>query len=524
MYLSHYGLSAKPFQTSSDPRFLWLGEKHKQALAFLKYGILNNHGFLLLTGDVGTGKTTIINALLQELSEDVLAATITNPKLSMKDFYKYLAEVFNFSSAFDTQQEFISCLSDFLHDAYDDSKKVLLIIDESQILSYELLEQIRLLSNIELPHTKLINIFFVGQKELLNTLSNENCRALLQRITLKHHLGALTANETKEYIRYRLRCAGAQREIFDDKAAHEIYAYSKGYPRLINIICDHALLTGFARNLSAITAGVIKECTTELTLPGETLIKDVREEVKLVKSDKRNLTRKAVYIILSLLTIGSGYFFLRTQKDDFFVNIKNFYRPLILKKPEISQSELQSEEETRISQQSLDEVVSPENEPRQKTLASIAESENGEQVHNSEVKLVDETSEQPDLFSNKLVIPFRFDSVTLPDDARTKLDRVVSAVQRNKNLAIRIKAFTDTLGNYYYNVKLSTLRANIVKSYLVVKGVKFERIEVLGLGEKDHAADNRTVKGRAANHRVEIELIQTSTKKNLSESKATTEH
>ena len=523
MYLSHYGLSAKPFQISPDPRFLWLGEKHKEALAFLKYGILNNQGFLLLTGDVGTGKTTIVNALLQKLSEDVLVATIHDPKLSMEEFFKYLAEVFNLNSSFDNKQEFISCFSDFLHDAYNNNKKVLLIIDESQTLSYELLEQIRLLSNIELPHTKLINVFLVGQKELVNTLSDENCRALLQRITMKHHIGALKANETREYISHRLRCAGAEREIFDDKAVREIYAFSKGYPRLINIISDHALLTGFVKNLDAINADIIRECKKELTLAGGAPVSEVGNGVIFAKSDKRNLIRKAVYIVLFLLTIGSGYFFLRTQKDDFFANIKNYYGSLLLKRPEISQSEPQSAGENQISQQSLDEIISPESEPSHEIPTPSAESENGDPAQISEARLVDETGEQLDLISDKLVIPFRFDAVTLPGEARTKLDEMVSAVQKNENLSVLIRGYADTLGDYYYNVEISTLRANIVKSYLVDKGVEPARIEVLGLGEKDPLGDNSTVEGRAANRRVEIELIQSGTNKNLSESRTADE-
>jgi len=326
----------------------------------------------------------------------------------------------------------------------------------------------------------------------------------------------------KEYIRHRLRCAGANGIIFGDKAAREIYAYSKGYPRLVNIICDHALLTGFVKNLDAITAGVIKECMTELTLPGELSIKDARDQVTLVKSSKRNLIRKAVYTILCLLIIGSGYLFLGTQKDDFFANIKNYYGSLLLKKPEISQSETQPAGETQISQKSLDKVISPENEPIQKTLKPIAEDENGDQIQSNEVRLADEADEQLDLISNKLVIPFRFDAVTLPDEAPSILDGVVSAMQRDKNLIILIRGYTDTLGNYYYNIKISTLRANLVKSYLVGKGVEPARIEALGLGEKDALGDNSTVEGRATNRRVEIEVIQTSAEQNVSESRPAT--
>jgi len=188
MYLSFYGLKENPFQISTNPRFLWLGEKHQEALAALRYGILDNKGFLLLTGDVGTGKTTLINALLASLEDDVVAETIPDPGLKQLDLYHYIAEIFDIKGQFSSKGKFLVIFSRFLHSMHAKGKKVVLIIDEAQRLSPALLEEIRLLSNIEKPETKLINIFFVGQSEFNAALLREENRALRQRITVNYDI------------------------------------------------------------------------------------------------------------------------------------------------------------------------------------------------------------------------------------------------------------------------------------------------------------------------------------------------
>ena len=171
MYTSFYKLKIKPFQLSSDPDFMWLGKQHKEALATLKYGILHNQGFLLLTGDVGTGKTTLIHALIQSLTHDIICTSVPDPSLSKLDFFNYIAASFGIEQEFSSKGTFLVQFRKFLLDAYDNKKKVLLIIDESQLLTQELLEEIRLLSNIEKTNTKLINIFFIGQNELIKIIS-----------------------------------------------------------------------------------------------------------------------------------------------------------------------------------------------------------------------------------------------------------------------------------------------------------------------------------------------------------------
>jgi general secretion pathway protein A len=266
MYRSFYNLKEKPFQITTDSRFLWLGEKHKEAFATLKYGILDDKGFLLLTGDVGTGKTTLINALINTLGSKVILAKIPDPKLDEMDFYRLLANEFSIKKPFNTKGEFLLLFTDFLDMAYSSGKQVLLIADEAQRISPALLEDIRHLSNIEKEHVKLLNIFFVGQFEFNNILLEKRNKAIRQRITIHYTLDSLTEQETGEYIRHRLQVAGTSDEIFSTDAVHEVFNFSGGAPRLINIICDRALLTGFVESKNKIDAAIIAECAAELQI------------------------------------------------------------------------------------------------------------------------------------------------------------------------------------------------------------------------------------------------------------------
>ncbi len=267
MYLSFYELVKKPFQISADPLFLWMGEKHKEALAILKYGIMDNRGFIMLTGDVGTGKTTLINALVNSLGSNVIAANITDPGLEQLEFINYIASMFNLGETFRTKGDFLLSFRSFLEKCYRDGKQVLLIVDEAQRLDQKMLEEIRLLSNIERQDTKLLNIFFVGQDELNDILDRHENRALRQRMTLHYHLEPLSEEEIDEFIRHRLKVAGTEKRIFSRAAVSEIYAFSKGFPRLVNIICDHALLSGYVTHKKTIDAPEIRECAKDLKLP-----------------------------------------------------------------------------------------------------------------------------------------------------------------------------------------------------------------------------------------------------------------
>jgi len=275
LYISFYRLNKKPFQISSDPAFMWFGEKHKEAMATLEYGILDNKGFLLLTGDVGTGKTTLINALLQRLGQDVICTTVPDPGLEKMDFFNYIAAGFGIDKEFQSKGVFLAYFKRFLVQASETGKKVLLIIDEAQLLTQDLLEEIRLLSNIEKSDAKLINIFFVGQNEFNDILNREQNRAVRQRLTLNYNIDPLTPDETADYIKFRLTMAGADHTIFDDGATQEIFIYAGGFPRRINVICDHCLLSGYVQEQKIIDRAIVRECAKELKIPVHVKNRDI---------------------------------------------------------------------------------------------------------------------------------------------------------------------------------------------------------------------------------------------------------
>ncbi len=266
MYLNHFNLTLKPFEGSPDPRFFWLGEKHKEALASLKYGIQENMAFILINGDIGTGKTSLIHYFLVDNDVDAIIATLPDPDLSISDFFRLVTNEFNINLDSNTKGDFLIHFGRFLKNTYSGKKKVLLIIDEAQRLNHELLEQIRLLSNIERDYVKLINIFIIGQNEVLDILTDEENKALRQRITLHYNIEPLTESETSQYIKHRLKVAGSKTEIFSPEAVQEIFLFSKGYPRLINTICDRSLLTGYVRDTKKISGEMVKQCADDLKI------------------------------------------------------------------------------------------------------------------------------------------------------------------------------------------------------------------------------------------------------------------
>lgn len=255
---------------SPDPRFLWLGEKHKEALAALEYGILENKGFLVLTGDAGTGKTVLINGLLKSTRVKAIIANIPDPDLEILDFFNVLAEELQMNRTFKSKGSFLIAFKHFLHEVYKSEETVLLIVDESQRLNHELLEQIRILSNIELNDRKLINIFFVGQSEFNDMLRDERNVAVRKRLAVIYNLEALDLKETEAYIDHRLKIAGAAENLFTREAMRDIFYFTEGLPRLINIICDHALLIGYSKELKRIDDGVIAECRKDLQILSNT--------------------------------------------------------------------------------------------------------------------------------------------------------------------------------------------------------------------------------------------------------------
>ncbi len=281
MYLEHYGLKLKPFNISPDPHFLWLGERHREALATLKYGIQEDKGYLLLTGDVGTGKTVLINRLIKHLDLKVIVATIPDPGLGLIDFYNILADEFKMGRTFTQKGEFLIHFKKFLIKAYGEHKNVLLIIDEAQRLEHGLLDEVRVLSNIDLRGRKLINIFLVGQTELKKMLLEERNRPFRQRIAINYNIEPLNEKDTVSFIEHRLKVAGATRRFFTADAMHEIHVFSNGFPRLINVICDHALMSGYSAGVTMIDGSIIKECAKELRISNDPVILPLKEKAPM---------------------------------------------------------------------------------------------------------------------------------------------------------------------------------------------------------------------------------------------------
>jgi len=267
MYREYYGLVRSPFEMTPDPAFLYLGDAHREGLATLVYGVQSRKGFVLLTGEVGTGKTTLLHALLAQLDRDTLSAFIFNPRLEPLDFFYMLFDEYGIERRCQTKAEYLLELNRFLIERLERNLATLLIVDEAQNLSTEMLEEIRLLSNLETPTSKLIQIMLVGQPELWDMLARPELRQLRQRIVLRHRLLPFDPAETARYVEERLRLAGyTGKGIFQKGALRELYAVTGGTPRLINIVCDGALLLGFGRELRSLGAAEIREVAGDLGL------------------------------------------------------------------------------------------------------------------------------------------------------------------------------------------------------------------------------------------------------------------
>ncbi|HYX73105.1 MAG TPA: AAA family ATPase [Steroidobacteraceae bacterium] len=267
MYLSFFGLNEKPFAITPDPRYLYLSERHAEALAHLLYGINEAGGFVQLTGEVGTGKTTIVRSLLAQTPKNAEIALILNPKMTAPEFLLTICEELGIGvpdSALGSLKDLVDILSEYLLRAHAAGHRVVLVVDEAQNLSPEVLEQVRLLTNLETNTQKLLQIILIGQPELRELLSRMELRQLAQRITGRYHLNPLSHDETAAYVRHRLRVAGATTDIFAPHALNAVFSLSQGVPRVINVICDRALLGAYSLDRHRVTAPLVRSAATEV--------------------------------------------------------------------------------------------------------------------------------------------------------------------------------------------------------------------------------------------------------------------
>ena len=524
MYCNHYKLDKNPFDITPDPTFFWLGEKHKEGWASLNYGILENKGFLLLTGDIGTGKTALINLLIKSTPVKSVIATIPDPDLEISDFFSILSEEFHMNNAFDSKGKFLIEFKKFLYEVYGSDGRVLLIVDEAQRLNYELLGQIRTLSNIERAEKKLINIFLVGQTDFVDILRQGRNEAVRKRITVSYHIDPLSSSETEQYIEHRLKVAGVTRTIFTAGAIRQIYSFARGYPRIINIVCDRALLNGYSKELDKIDQDIILECEKDLSILRDKQQSkkleqipdpiqaahniresyDFQRECNFIQTPPKNQgnKRKGIMAALILLSILTGYLISHFQLTS----------TAQVGKKGIVQSENGENLETKVlkKETAAESVVAKSqigktnSEEKSTAPSEIKESSAGENFQPVYHPLPQ--NKLASLKDYKFVVYFKHKSNQIAHHELKTLDQIVHLSAYNPATEIIIEGYTDSMGNYQYNRNLSKIRADMVKSYLLSRGIPATKITTFGRGPNNPIQRNDTYEGRNKNRRVEISV------------------
>ena len=302
MYTDYFGLQEKPFSISPDPRYLYMSAHHREALAHLLYGISSDGCLILLTGDVGTGKTTVCKSLLEQLPENTRVAIIVNPKLNVKELLQTICEELqiDFDTTIDSIKHYIDAITGALLQSHAEGKTTLLIIDEAQNLDMEVLEQLRLLTNLETETSKLLKIILIGQSELQKKLESPEVAQINQRITSRYHLSPLNEPDAHQFIRHRLVVAGGGRmEFFSERALRLVYRISGGIPRLINILCDRALLGAYVEEVNQVSERIVGKAAKEVLGKDISLPAEKKEKTFWIKSAFALLC--AVFVLLLLV-------------------------------------------------------------------------------------------------------------------------------------------------------------------------------------------------------------------------------
>ncbi len=303
MYENFYGLSGKPFSLLPDAHFLFPSAHHRSVMNLLEYGVAAQSGFVVVTGEIGAGKTTIIRRFLKSTGADITVGLITNPSATLGRLLGWVANAFDLPVREGDDTRLYNAFVDFLLQQYAGGKRVVLVVDEAQNLTVDMLEQLRMLSNVNNENDLMLQIILVGQPELLENLKRPELRQFVQRITVHYHLGALSAAETTDYIHYRLKNVGGKEALFDEAACAAVYYFTGGVPRLINLLCDHALVYGFSADAQRISVETVAEVvmdrsrfglTAFINVPSTLSMLKINDEVRMILNDMRRASIAAV--------------------------------------------------------------------------------------------------------------------------------------------------------------------------------------------------------------------------------------
>lgn len=277
MYTAFFNLKGMPFSLLPDSDFLFPSKRHQRAINHLEYGLLSQAGFIVITGEVGTGKTTILRGFIRNMDTRITLGLITNPSKTFGRLLSWVAQAFDLPNDDKDDAKLYQLFVDFLLKQYAMGKRVILIIDEAQNLDAVMLEELRMLSNVNNEKDQLLQVILVGQPELLETLKKHELRQFVQRIAVHCHIDALSPAETASYIRHRLAVVGGRADIFDDNACSMVHYYTSGIPRLINMLCDQALVYAFSEDQPQVTPGILTEVAYDRAKSGLSAFRDVTE-------------------------------------------------------------------------------------------------------------------------------------------------------------------------------------------------------------------------------------------------------
>lgn len=519
MYLDYYNITVDPFISKEGKTSLWFGANMSEVASTLKKAISEREGIISLTGDTGSGKKTIVKMTTDILRNQFVITTLSNPDLTTIDFFNILSVKFGFNIEFKSKSAFLVHLRNFLRSSFSVGKNILLIINDADRLKTELFEELILLSDIELNDIKMISILLVGQKRWIEGPSRRNIKEISSKIAVKCNLDPLNEEETARYINYCLATAGTKRNIFNEKAIHQIFSFSQGNLNLINTICNHALTKGYAKRKATINSAIIEECEEELQeiiqIPGDAKPHGP-QIVSMTKSRKKSSASgfsvparkwfwsKAVLLILLLFSSYLLYTF-QTEDSNLWESDEIAQKEYDFKKFKdkgiVSSGSPQGVDEnyTRSASAShTSEAISSTN----KNQDSEAFISGKERSPNASLEI----KQRWPFATFKKIIYFKYDSNTLPPDSLEILDKIAEFAIHNPNKEYVIKGYTDSTGAYSYNLTISKFRADSVKNYLIAKGVNPARISASGLGSQDPIFSNATAGGRKLNRRVEIEL------------------